>query len=65
MVCVVRQGPYRCQTTSDSGRVRACGGSSIITRKRIEMKDALTLLAVLALWWVVQVWLLPRFGVPT
>ena len=29
------------------------------------MEDALTLLAVLALWWVVQVWLLPRFGVPT
>jgi hypothetical protein len=29
------------------------------------MEDALTLLAVLALWWVLQVWLLPRFGVPT
>ena len=29
------------------------------------MEDALTLIAVLALWWVLQVWLLPRFGVPT
>jgi hypothetical protein len=29
------------------------------------MENALTLLAVLALWWVMQVWLLPRFGVPT
>jgi hypothetical protein len=29
------------------------------------MADALTLLAVLALWWVLQVWVLPRFGVPT
>jgi hypothetical protein len=29
------------------------------------MENALTLIAVLALWWVLQVWLLPRFGVPT
>jgi hypothetical protein len=29
------------------------------------MADALMLLAVLALWWVLQVWVLPRFGVPT
>ena len=29
------------------------------------MDNALTLLAFLALWWVLQVWLLPRFGVPT
>lgn len=29
------------------------------------MADALTLFAVLALWWVLQVWVLPRFGVPT
>jgi hypothetical protein len=29
------------------------------------MADALTLLAVLAFWWVLQVWVLPRFGVPT
>jgi hypothetical protein len=29
------------------------------------MADALTLLAVLALWWALQVWVLPRFGVPT
>jgi hypothetical protein len=29
------------------------------------MENALTLIAVLALWWVLQVWVLPRFGVPT
>jgi hypothetical protein len=29
------------------------------------MENALTLLAVLALWWVLQTWVLPRFGVPT
>jgi hypothetical protein len=29
------------------------------------MDNALTLIAVLALWWVLQVWVLPRFGVPT
>ena len=29
------------------------------------MDSAITLLAVLALWWVLQVWLLPRLGVPT
>jgi hypothetical protein len=29
------------------------------------MENALTFIAVLALWWVLQVWLLPRFGVPT
>jgi hypothetical protein len=29
------------------------------------MENALTILAVLALWWVLQVWLLPRLGVPT
>jgi hypothetical protein len=29
------------------------------------MENALTLLAVLTLWWVLQVWVLPRFGVPT
>jgi hypothetical protein len=25
----------------------------------------LTLIAVLAVWWLLQVWLLPRLGVPT
>jgi hypothetical protein len=29
------------------------------------MENALTLIAVLALWWVLQAWVLPRFGVPT
>lgn len=29
------------------------------------MESALTLLAVLAVWWLLQFWLLPRFGVPT
>jgi hypothetical protein len=29
------------------------------------MENALTLIAVLAFWWVLQVWVLPRFGVPT
>lgn len=29
------------------------------------MKDFLVLLAVLAVWTVLQRWLLPRFGVPT
>ena len=29
------------------------------------MTDAVTLIAVLAVWLVLQVWVLPRFGVPT
>ena len=29
------------------------------------MENALTFIAALALWWVLQVWLLPRLGVPT
>ena len=29
------------------------------------MSEGLTLLAVLAAWWAIQVWILPRFGVPT
>ena len=29
------------------------------------MENALSLFAVLALWWVLQAWVLPRFGVPT
>jgi hypothetical protein len=29
------------------------------------MEDALMLIAVLALWLVLQAWVLPRFGVPT
>jgi hypothetical protein len=29
------------------------------------MENAFTFMAVLALWWVLQGWLLPRLGVPT
>jgi hypothetical protein len=29
------------------------------------MDSALTLLAVMVAWWVLQVWVLPRFGAPT
>jgi hypothetical protein len=29
------------------------------------MESALTFLAALAVWWILQVWLLPRFGVAT
>jgi hypothetical protein len=29
------------------------------------MDSALTIVAVLAIWWIVQLWVLPRFGVPT
>jgi hypothetical protein len=29
------------------------------------MENALTFIAVLTLWWVLQVWLFPRLGVPT
>jgi hypothetical protein len=29
------------------------------------MDSGLTLLGVLAFWWGLQVWLLPRLGVPT
>jgi hypothetical protein len=29
------------------------------------MDIVITLIAVLAFWWVLQVWLLPRLGVPT
>jgi hypothetical protein len=29
------------------------------------MEDVVTILAALAIWWVVQALVLPRFGVPT
>jgi hypothetical protein len=29
------------------------------------MDNALTIAGVLAAWWILQTWLLPRFGVPT
>jgi hypothetical protein len=46
-------------------RVTACGDSSIDTQGGSDMESALTLIAGLAVWWVLQVWLLPRLGVPT
>ena len=29
------------------------------------MENVFTLIAVLAVWWAAQVWVLPRLGVPT
>jgi hypothetical protein len=29
------------------------------------MDTVVTLLGVLAVWWILQLWLLPRLGVPT
>jgi hypothetical protein len=29
------------------------------------MKDWLDLLGILAIWWVITAWVLPRLGVPT
>jgi hypothetical protein len=29
------------------------------------MESAITLIGVLACWWILQVWLLPRLGVST
>jgi hypothetical protein len=29
------------------------------------MENAWTVIAALAAWWAIQVWVLPRFGVPT
>jgi hypothetical protein len=29
------------------------------------MESVITLIVVLAFWWLLQVWLLPRLGVPT
>jgi hypothetical protein len=46
-------------------RETAFGGCSIETPRRVDVEDALLLMAVLALWWVLQAWVLPRFGVPT
>jgi hypothetical protein len=45
--------------------VRVCADSSINREKRTDMENVLTLIAVLAVWGVLQVWLLPRLGVPT
>jgi len=29
------------------------------------MDNALTIVGALAVWWALQIWVLPRFGVPT
>ena len=60
-----RQGRYHCRMPFGSVRAIACGGCSIDRQKRTDMENALTLIGVLAFWWVLQVWVLPRFGVPT
>jgi hypothetical protein len=41
------------------------GDCWIDREKRVEMESAFTLIAVLAVWWLLQVGLLPRLGVPT
>jgi hypothetical protein len=64
-VSVDKQRRYRCRTPFGSVPVRVCVDSSIDTEKRADMENALTLIAVLAVWWLLQVWLLPRLGVPT
>jgi hypothetical protein len=33
--------------------------------RRFEVVDWLVLVGILALWWGLQVWILPRLGVPT
>jgi hypothetical protein len=71
MVCAkllasaAKRGRYRCPTPFGSALAEACGNCSIGTQTKADMENALTFIAVLALWWVLQLWLLPRFGVPT
>jgi hypothetical protein len=54
-----------CPTPCAGVRSQACGSCSIVKLTRTHMDSAITLIAVLGLWWVLQVWLLPRLGVPT
>jgi hypothetical protein len=56
---------HPCPTPFGSVHVTVCGDSWIDTEKRADMESALTLIAVLAIWCLLQVWLLPRLGVPT
>lgn len=57
--------------SNSAARARDCATSARQTAHSLglsevnEMADALTLLAVLAAWTAAQVWVLPRFGVPT
>jgi hypothetical protein len=32
---------------------------------KVAMENALTIVGVLGIWWILQVWLLPKLGVPT
>jgi hypothetical protein len=64
-VSVAKPRRHRYPTPFGSVPVRVCGDSSIDKEKRADMESALTLIAVLAVWWLLQVWLLPRLGVPT
>lgn len=65
MVFVARRLPCRCRTPFGSVPVRVCGNFSIDKKKRADMENALTLIAIVAAWCVLQIWLLPRLGVPT
>jgi hypothetical protein len=65
LVSVAKPPRHRCPTPFGSVPVTVCGDSWIDTEKRADMESALTLIAVLAVWWLLQVWLLPRLGVPT
>jgi hypothetical protein len=42
-----------------------CGAGRWNTRPREATMEILGLLGVLVLWWVLQTWILPKFGVPT
>ena len=64
-VSVAKPRRRRCPTPFDSVPVTVCGDFSIDTEKRADMESALTLIAVVAVWLALQVWLLPRLGVPT
>ena len=64
-VSVAKPRRRRCRTPFGSVPVRVCGDFLIDTEERADMESALTLIAVLAVWWLLQVWLLPRLGVPT
>jgi hypothetical protein len=48
-------GRRRCRTRFDSVPETVCGDSSIDTEKRADIDSALTVIAVLAAWWLLQV----------
>jgi hypothetical protein len=55
-----KQGRHRCPTPFASALVRVCGDCLINPQRNADMENALTFIAALALWWVLQVWMLPR-----